>query len=328
MSVINAQTNLNAGFTTVVDMDSRGGYGTVDLREAINKGVVLGPRMQVSGPSLNPRGNRRIVDPPPEYERPYGNNINSPWLARAAVREHKLYGADWIKIYTTMDFTGGEHLVFKPDATLVNSPSLTLEETEAIVDEAHRMGLKVACHAYGGEGLRNCIQAGVDATQHGNNLEDASLRMLVQKKLPLVMTLDDLISLDESDMRITGGRTSRLRMTEATFKRAMAAGVPLPFGSGVTSEEIPHGKQADQFAWLVKWGMTPAQALNTAFTVAANILNYGWSDRVGTLEKGKYADLIAVSGNPLTDVTEMERVRFVLKGGIVVKNELSARPAR
>jgi imidazolonepropionase-like amidohydrolase len=326
-SVVNAQTNLNAGFTTVVDMDSRGGYGTVDLRNAINRGVVQGPRMQVSGPSLNPRGNAPIVDPPPEYDRPYGNNINSPWLARAAVRERKLYGADWIKIYTTQDFVGGEYRVFKPDGTLVNSPSLTLEETEAIVDEAHRMGLKVACHAYGGEGLRNCIQTGVDATQHGNDLDDASLNMLVQKKLPLVVTLDDLISLDAADMRTTGGKTSRLRMTERSFKRALAAGVPLPFGSGVTSAEIPHGKQGDQFAWYVKWGMTPAQALNTAFIVAAEILNYGWSDRVGTIEKGKYADLIAVSGNPLADVTEMERVRFVMKGGMVVRNDLAPRGA-
>ena len=324
-SVANAQANLNAGFTTVVDLDSRGGYGTVDLRDAINRGTVLGPRMQAAGPSLNPRGSSPTLDPSPEYERPFGNNINSPWLGRAAVRERKLYGADWVKIYTTQDFVGQEWRVFKPDGTLVASPSLTLEETEAIVDEAHRMGLKVACHAYGGEGLRNCIQAGVDATQHANDLDDVSLNMLVQKKLPLVVTLDDLISLDAADMKVTGGKTSRLRMTERSFKKALAAGVPLPFGSGVTSAEIPHGKQGDQFAWLVKWGMKPAQALNTAFTVAAELLNYGWSDRVGTLEKGRFADLVAVSGNPLTDVTEMERVRFVMKGGVVVKNEMNAR---
>jgi len=324
-SVVNAQINLNAGFTTVIDMDSRGGYGTVDLRNAINKGQVQGPRMQVSGPSLNPRASAPMLDPSPEFERPYGNNINSPWLARAAVRERKLYGADWIKIYTTQDFVGEEYRVFKPDGTMVNSPSLTLEETEAIVDEAHRMGLRVACHAYGGEGLRNCIQAGVDATQHANDLDDVSLNLLVQKKLPLVITLDDLIMHDAGDLKITGGKTSRLRMTERSFKRALAAGVPLPFGSGVTSAEIPHGKQGDQFAWFVKWGMTTAQALNTAFTVAANLLNYGWSDRVGTLEKGKFADLIAVSGNPLADVTEMERVKFVMKGGVVVRNDLSPR---
>jgi imidazolonepropionase-like amidohydrolase len=324
-SVVNAQINLNAGFTTAVDMDSRGGYGSVDLRNAIDKGQVQGPRMQVSGPSLNPRASAPLLDPSPEFERPYGNNINSPWLGRAAVRERKLYGADWIKIYTTQDFVGEAYRVFKPDGTMVNSPSLTLEETQAIVDEAHRLGLKVACHAYGGEGLRNCIQAGVDATQHANDLDDVSLNLLIQKKLPLVITLDDLIMHDAGDLKLTGGKTSRLRMTEKSFKRALAAGVPLPFGSGVTSAEIPHGQQGDQFAWFVKWGMTPAQALNTAFTVAANLLNYGWSDRVGTVEKGKFADLIAVSGNPLADVTEMERVKFVMKGGVVVRNDLSPR---
>ncbi len=324
-AVVNAQTNLNAGFTTVIDLDSRGGYGTVDLRNAINKGQVQGPRMQVSGPSLNPRASAPMSDPSPEFERPYGNNINSPWLARGAVRERKLYGADWIKIYTTQDFVGEEYRNFKPDGTLVNSPSLTLEETEAIVDEAHRMGLRVACHAYGGEGLRNCIQAGVDATQHAIDLDDASMNMLIQKKLPLVITLDDLIMHDAGDMKITGGKTSRLRLTERSFKKALAAGVPLPFGSGVTSAEIPHGKQSDQFAWLVKWGMTPAQALNTAYTVAASLLNYGWSDRVGTVEKGKFADLIAVAGNPLADVSEMERVKFVMKGGVLVRNDLAPR---
>jgi imidazolonepropionase-like amidohydrolase len=323
MMVTNAQTDLNAGFTTVVDLDSRGGYGTVDLRDMINKGTVQGPRMQVAGPSLNPRGNARIVNPPPEYIGPYGNNINSPWLARGAVRDHKLYGVDWIKIYTTMDFTGEEYKAFKPDGTLVNSPSLTLEEVQAIVDESHRMGLKVACHTYGGEGLRSCIQAGVDATQHADDLDDVSLKMLLDKKLPLVITLDDLFPLEAGDLKATGGKNSRLRMSEDAFKKALKAGVPLPFGSGVTSAEVPHGKQGDQFAILVKWGMTPAQALNTAFTVAADLLNYNWADRVGTLEKGKFADIVAVSGNPLADVTEMERVKFVMKGGVVVRNDLA-----
>jgi imidazolonepropionase-like amidohydrolase len=322
-SVINAQTDLNAGFTTVVDLDSRGGYGTVDLREAINKGVVQGPRMQVAGPSLNPRGNGRIPDPPPEYQGPFGNNINSPWLARGAVRDHKLYGTDWIKIYTTMDFTGEEYKAFKPDGTLVNSPSLTLEEVQAVVDESHRMGLKVACHTYGGDGLRSCIQAGVDATQHADDLDDVSLKMLVDKKLPLVITIDDLFPLEPGDLKATGGKTSRLALSEVSFKKAMKAGIPLPFGSGATSAEVPHGKQGNQFAWMVKWGMTPTQALNTTFMLAANILNYNWSDRVGTIEKGKFADLVAVSGNPVADVTEMERVKFVMKGGMVVKNDLA-----
>ena len=114
-------------------------------------------------------------------------------------------------------------------------------------------------------------------------------------------------------------------MGEKSFRKAHAAGVPLPFGSGVTSASIPHGKQGDQFAYMVKWGMTPAQALNTAMMVAANYLNYGWADRVGSIERGKFADLTAVSGNPLTDISEMERVRFVMKGGMVVRNELSGK---
>jgi len=324
MAVANARTNLNAGFTTAVDMDSRGGYGTVDLRNAINSGLILGPRMQVAGPSLNPRGSA----PDPGINDVFsGKNVNSPWLARQAVRERKLYGADWIKIYTTIDFTGAEYNEFKADGSLVASPSLTREEVEAIVDEAHRMGLKVACHAYAGEGLRDCIRAGVDATQHALDLEDESLRLLLQKKLPLVMTLDDLIALDAGDLRLSGGKNSRMRMGEKSFRKSLAAGVPLPFGSGVTRVDIPHGKQADQFPYMVKWGMTPAQALNTAFSVAADYLNYGWADRVGTIEKGKFADLIAVSGNPLTDITEMERVQFVMKGGVVVRNDLNP-PAR
>ena len=323
VAIANAQTNLNSGFTTVVDLDSRGGYGTVDLRNAINSGLVEGPRMQVAGPSLNPRGSAPESAPSAVLEGPAAKNISSPWAGRAAVRERKLYGADWIKIYTTQDFVGADYNEFKPDGSLVASPSLTLEEVQAIVDEAHRLGLKVACHAYGGEGLRDCIEAGVDATQHGIDLDDASLNLLLRKKLPLVMTIDDLISLDQSDLRLSGGKTSRMRMAEKSFKKALAAGVPLPFGSGATSAEIPHGKQGDQFATLVKWGMTPAQALNTAFTDAAQFLNYGWASQVGTVEKGKFADLIAVSGNPLSDVTEMERVKFVMKGGVVVRNDLN-----
>ena len=327
MAVANAQTNLNAGFTTVVDLDSRGGYGTVDLRNAINRGLTQGPRMQVSGPSLNPRGSAPEPALSLTSEVFSVKNVNSPWLGRAAVRERKLHGADWIKIYTTIDFTGAEYNEFKPDGSMVASPSLTKEEVEAIVDEAHRLGLKVACHTYAGEGLRDCIAAGVDATQHALDLDDASLKLLLQKKLPLVMTIDDLIALDASDLRLSAGKNSRLRMGEKSFRKALAAGVPLAFGSGVTSAEIPHGKQGDQFAYMVKWGMTPAQALNSAFTVAANLLNYGWADRVGTVEKGKFADLIAVSGNPLADVTEMERVQFVMKGGVVVRNDLNLRAA-
>ena len=325
MGLGNAQADLKAGFTTVMDMDSRGTFYTVDLRDAINAGYVVGPRMQVVGQSLNPRATNYYPDTGSlRYYEGYteDKNINGPLLARAAVREAKLHGVDYVKIYTTQDFAGTEHM-WKPDATLVNSPSLTFEEVQAIVDEAHRLGLKVACHTYGGEGMNSCINAGVDAPNHLLELDEAGIKVLLQKKLPFVVTLDDLIGLEKDDLRDTGGRNSRLRLAEQAFKRALAAGVPIVFGSGATSPAIPHGKQANQFAYYAKWGMTAAQALQTAYLPAAHMLNYNWDTQIGSIEKGKFADIIGVSGNPLMDVTEMERVKFVMKGGLVVRNDMN-----
>jgi imidazolonepropionase-like amidohydrolase len=312
----------------VLDMDSRGGFYTVELRDAINSGLVRGPRMQVVGQSLNPRATNYYNDS--ETVRFYeGNvenkNINGPWLARAAVREAKLHGVDYIKIYTTQDFAGTTHM-WNPDATLVNSPSLTLEEVQAIVDESHRLGLKVACHAYGGEGMDSCIKAGVDAPNHLLMLDDAGVKILLEKKLPYVPTVDDLIALEAGDLKATGGKNSRMMLLEQAFRKAIAAGIPIVFGSGATSPEIPHGKQANQFAFYAKWGLTPAQALQTAYLPAARMLNYDWENYIGSIEKGKFADIIAVAGNPLTDLSEMERVRFVMKGGAVVRNNLGTAP--
>src|SRR5215471_16170042 len=328
IALANAQIDLEAGFTTVLDMDSRGGFNTVDLRDAINSGLVQGPRMQVVGQSINQRATNyypdsdsvRFLDTFTEKK-----NVNSPWLARAAVRENKLHGVDWIKIYTTQDFVGPVHM-WKADATLVNSPSLTYEEVEAIVDEAHRLGLKVVCHTYGGEGMRSCLSAGVDAPNHLLELDDAGVKVLLQKKLPFVPTIDDLIALDKGDLAATGGRNSRLRLLEQAVRRAVAGGVPIVFGSGATSEHIPHGHQADQFKYYAQWGLGAAKSLQTAYLPAAEMLNYNWEKEIGSIEKGKFADVIAVAGNPLADVNEMERVKFVMKGGVVVKNELAPVP--
>jgi imidazolonepropionase-like amidohydrolase len=325
IALANAQIDLEAGFTTVLDMDSRGGFNTVDLRDAINSGLVRGPRMQVVGQSINQRATNYYADSQSVRfldEFTEKKNTNSPWLARAAVRENKLHGVDWIKIYTTQDFVGPVHM-WKSDATLVNSPSLTFEEVEAIVDEAHRLGLKVACHAYGGEGMDSCINAGVDAPNHLLELDEKGIKVLLQKKLYFVPTVDDLIALEAPDLRDTGGRNSRLKLLEQAVRRAVAAGVAIVFGSGATSPAIPHGKQANQFAYYAKWGMSPAQALQTAFMPAAQMLNYGWGNQIGSIDKGKFADIIAVSGNPLADVSEMERVKFVMKGGMVIRNEVS-----
>ena len=330
IALASAQTDLLAGFTTVADMDSRGGFNTVDLRDAINTGLLLGPRMQVVGQSLNIRASNAYADESGERfysEFVEGKNVNSPWLGRAAVREAKLHGVDWVKIYTSQDFEGPYHL-YLPDGSLITTPSLTPEEVDAITDEAHRLGLKVACHTYGGEGMRSCLNAGVDAPTHLLELDDASIETMLEKKLPFVCTLDDLIYQEAEDLKASGGKSSRLRLAEQAFKRAVAAGVPIVFGSGATSDIIPHGIGADQFKYYVDWGMTPAQALATTFVNAAELLNYGWGDQLGSVEAGKLADLIAVSGDPLRDVTEMQRVKFVMKGGYLVRDELSPPAAR
>jgi imidazolonepropionase-like amidohydrolase len=324
-ALANAQIDLAAGFTTVLDMDSRGSFYTVDLRDAINAGNVQGPRMQVVGQSLNPRATNYYPDS--QSVRMYegfaeSKNINGPWLARAAVREAKLHGVDYIKIYTTQDFAGTMHM-WRPNATLVNSPSLTLEEVEAIVDESHRLGLKVACHTYGGEGMRSCLTAGVDAPNHLLELDDEGVKILLEKKLPYVPTVDDLIALEKGDLAATGGRNSRMKLLEQAVRRAAAANVPIVFGSGATSEAIPHGTQANQFAIYAGWGMGPVRALQTAFLPAARMLNYDMEDHIGSIDRGKYADIIAVTGNPTIDISEMQRVKFVMKGGVVIRNDLA-----
>ena len=343
-----ALQDLNAGFTTLQDMGSAYSYATVELRDAINRGLVPGPRLQVAGPQLNPRAGAYY--PAPSVPTPFGHgpgtpvwqltgNVNSPWLARAAVREHAHYGVDWIKVYDTEDYEGGGYPdpagsgAFTPDGKMINVPSLSLEEDQAIVDEAHRHGLKVACHAYGGEGLRNCLEAGVDMPMHvivgvtgAVGLDDETIR-LFKKPLadgsmrPVMQTLWDLIGdLEERDLKATGGKTSRFKLTEMSFKKLVAAGVTQVFGSGAYT--VGHGVQAFQFAYYVKWGMSPAQALQMATSKAAESLNFELRKQVGFAEAGKYADLVAVAGDPLTDITEIERVRFVMKGGMIFRNEL------
>jgi imidazolonepropionase-like amidohydrolase len=340
----NALMNLHAGFTTLQDMGSPYTYATVELRDAINKGLVPGPRLQVAGPQLNPRA--ATYYPAPSVPAPFGQgvfqlagDVNSPWLARAAVREHSHYGADWIKVYETEDYEGGGYPqpdgagAFTPDGKMINVPSLTLEENQAIVDEAHRRGLKVACHAYGGEGLRNCLAAGVDMPMHvivgvtgAEGLDDETIRLFKVpladgSQRPVIQTLWDLIGdMETKDRKATGGKTTRFQLTEKSFKRLVAAGITEVFGSGAYTGG--HGVQAFQFAYYVKWGMSPANALRMATTNAAASLNFDLGKQLGTVEKGKFADIVAVSGDPLTDITELERVKFVMKGGVVFRNDL------
>ena len=332
--------DLQGGYTTVQDMGSED-YSSVEVRDAISKGWVAGPRMQVAGPQVNPRA--ATYYPAPSEWQPFGtdkiwqlqSNLNSPWLARAIVREHAHYGADWIKIYLTEDYEGsGYKGAFKPDGKMINVPSLTLEETQALVDEAHKHGLKTITHAYGGEGLRIALQAGVDVPMHAavgvtgaEGLDDETMRLFKVpladgSQRPIIQTLWDLIGgMEVGDMRDSGGHTTRFKLTELSFKRLYAAGVKEVFGSGVY--DLAHGTQGMQFPIYTKWGLTPAQELQMATSVASESLNYDLGKYVGFVEKGRYADLVAVSGDPFADITEMERVKFVMKGGTIYRDEIS-----
>lgn len=325
VALANAQKDLKAGFTSLRDLMSHGnGYADVDVKKAINRGIFQGPRLQVSTMGLTATGEGIEGSPevslPPKYQ-----NVDSPWAARQAVREQIHYGADWIKLHST----AGYH--FDSTGRLINDPTLTLEEIQAIVDEAHRHGHKVACHAFGGEGLRNCVQAGVDTIEHAIDIDEPTLQMILQKGIYLELTAYHYFTSDylDKDLKAAGdyldkdhkadaSKYTLAALREKSARLAISRGVKISFGSGVGP--FPHGTQAVEFEYMVRFGMTPAQAIRSATSVAAEMM--GWQDRVGSLEKGKFADLIAVSGDPLTDISELERVKFVMKGGSVVRNGL------
>jgi len=298
-----AQVDLRAGFTTVRDVGTHGeGYGDADVRNAINKGLFDGPRMQVSTRGIGASGADYIGIPGMKITA--GNqNITGPADAREVVREQIRYGADWIKIFPAGNYS------FSPAGELYVEPTFTLEEVQAIVDEAHRHHRKVAAHAFGGEGLRNAVVAGVDTVEHGQALDESEMTMMVQKGIL------------EHDRKETGGKYSLPAIHEKTFTMALATGVKIMFGSGVDGNPYAHGTQGNEFEWLVRHGMAPAKVIQAATSVDAEML--GWQDRIGTVEKGKYADLVGVSGDPVKDITELQRVKFVMKGGKVVRNDLN-----
>jgi len=314
LALANAQKDLRAGFTALRDLMSHGGgYADVDIKRIINRGVFPGPRMQVSTMGLVATGEGMLGSPEVNLPRNY-QTVDSPWAARQAVREQIHYGADWIKFHSTAGYE------IKPDGKLFSDPTFTKEEVEAIVDEAHRHEKKVACHAFGGEGLRNCIEAGVDTIEHAIELDEPTADLIKKKGIYLELTAYhySLSDYTEKDAKSTGGKYSLEAMREKSGRLAIARGLKISFGSGVGP--FPHGSQAQEFSYLVKYGMTPAQAIQTATTVAAEMM--GWQDRIGSIEKGKFADIVAVSGDPLKDITELERVGFVMKGGQVVRNDI------
>jgi imidazolonepropionase-like amidohydrolase len=322
-----ATRSLNAGFTTQVAMGSHGGgYADVELKKAIESGLVQGPRLLTAGPILAITAPGNNVFPlnfkPAEAEL----IANGPDALRAGVRELAHYGVDHIKVHTTGAF------YFKPNGEMVNQALLSLEELKAVVDEAHRRGLWVATHSYGGDGLKWALEAGVDDIQHALAADDADIKTFLQKNLPLGATILDQRQDEPGDLK-RFGTYSRWRLQEQTWKKMMAAGMKLGFSSGAgpvangqgriynVACQCSHGVQGEMFPIFVQWGATPVYALRMATTVNAEIIRR--QDTLGTIEKGKFADIIAVAGDPLADITEMQRVKFVMKGGEVIKNELT-----
>jgi len=267
------------------------------------------------------------------------SDVNSPWLARAAVREHAHYGVDWIKIYETEDYEGGGFPdegtgAFRPDGTMITEPSLSLEETQALVDEAHRHGLKTITHAYGGEGLRQALEGNIDVVMHmavgvtgAEGLDDDTIKLIKTPlpnghQRPVIQTLWDLVgNMETDDLKASHEHTTRFHLTELSFKRLVSNGMVEMFGSGVYA--LGHGTQNFQFPIYVQWGLTPAQAIKIATINALDTLNYDWGTKIGIVEKGRYADLSAVPGDPLQDITQMMKVNFVMKAGVVYRNDLA-----
>jgi imidazolonepropionase-like amidohydrolase len=312
-ALANAQKDLMVGFTTLRDLKTLGAmYSDVDLRNAINRGIVTGPRMQVATRGIQATGGFIMRGYSPEVPLPSALQVvDSPWAGREAVRDQVAHDADLIKLYAAYDFH------FTSDGKLMSPPTFTADEVNAIVDEAHKKGRKVSCHAFAGEGLRNCLNAGVESIEHGVELDDGDIKLMLQKGIYLVPTLYHYQLDRERDMKKYGGH-SVAEVSEPSFRKAVAAGVKIAFGSGVGP--FPHGTQTKEFAYMVKFGMTPVQAIRAATTEAAQLM--GWQDRVGSIEAGKFADLVAVADDPIADITELERVKFVMKGGQIFKNEM------
>ena len=311
----NARITLNAGFTTVRNVGASG-YTDVALRDAVNAGDVPGPRMLVSGPALGITGGHCDNNLLPfEYHVTDDGVADGVPGVQHKVREVIKYGADLIKICAT----GG--VLSKGDDP--QASQYTLEEMKAIVADAHRLGRKVAAHAHGAQGILWASEAGVDSVEHCSYINDEAIAALKKNGTYLVPTLylSDWLTENMQKVGMPEMYAKKMRdiipVVRQNVGHAFANGVKVAFGTDAAV--YPHGLNAHEFAVYVKLGMTPAQAIQTATVNAADLL--GWSDKVGSLEAGKWADLIAVDGDPLRDVTRLQQVRFVMKGGAVVKND-------
>ena len=311
--VMNAKKTLYAGFTTVRNVGASN-FTDVALRDAINRGIIDGPRMLVSGPPLGITGghcDNNLL--PYELSRPSQGVVDSPWEARKKVRENRKFGADLIKFCAT----GG----VMSKNTDVNAKQFTFQEMEAIVEEAHNHGMKVAAHAHGLEGIKTAINAGVDSVEHSSFIDEETIMLAIKNDVFLSMdiyvsdyilgegALNGILEESLEKERKTG------RLQRENFRKAVNLGAKITFGTDAGIFE--HGNNAKQFKYMVKWGMTSLQAIQASTIVAADLLGI---NNIANIKENFYADIIGVEDNPIVNIEALENVTFVMKDGSIIIN--------
>ncbi len=313
VATVNAKTALLNGFTTLRDLETEGAwYSDVDVKRAIEKGIIPGPRLIVATRALDVTGAYPLLGYAPGVTVPSGVQVcDGPENCRRAVREQIKYGADWIKVYADRSY------FLKPDGTLSSIPTFTAEEMKAIVDEAHRERHKVAAHTMATPGQKIALDAGVDSIEHGDYMNDDTLAQMKRQNVFYCPTL--YVGVYVAQGRAAGGAPiweKMIPIAHDTFARALKAGVTIVFGTDAGGFAWAEN-EAKEFPIMVQYGMTPMQAIQSATSVAAKAIDM--DSLVGTIETGKLADIVAVKGDPLSDITLLQKVSFVMKDGTVYK---------
>lgn len=329
----NARKMLGYGFTTIRDLETEGaGYADVDLRNAINRGIVPGPRMKVASRALDVSGSYPLQGYNWEIDVPHGVEFcDGPDDCRKAVREQLSHGADWIKVYVDRSYyvqrVGCDPNKVCAAATteiLNDVPTFTIDELRAIVDEAHRERHLVAAHAMALQGVHNAVEAGVDSIEHGDYIAPSDMQTMVQKGIWWVPTI--YVGEYVAEGRAKEGApvwVQMIKISQETFRRGLQTGVKMAFGTDVGGFDW-NINPAIQLPLMVKYGMSPLQALRAVTAQAAALMRM--DDQVGSIAPGKFADLVAVQGNPLSDVSIMQKVEFVMKAGEVFASRPQGRP--
>src|SRR5213594_588278 len=303
----NARIALEHGFTAIRDLETEGAmYADVDVKLAVDRGEIPGPRIFASTRAMAPTGMYPITTANWELELPHGvQPVDGVDNARLAVRQQVQHGADWIKYYSDRRY------YFTPDSVLHSWVNFTDAEAKAIVDEAHRIGRPVAAHAIGSDGIAAALRAGVNSIEHGDGLTDSLMDVMVRNNVYWVPT----VTVGAHVVARGGVWVALVNLERKAFGRALKKGVKIAMGTDVGGFPWTEINQAKKFEYYVQYGMTPMQAIQSGTTVAAALL--GQEQNFGAIAPGLYADIIAVAGDPTRDITELQRVKFVMKGGAV-----------